>query len=193
MTHHKHHPIKPHHKTHNTPSCVTRFIDKLLPIAKLVKNQYGVPIAVTIAQAAQETGWGRHVKGNAYFGVKGYSADGGSVEFTTHEVDNNRSRTIVDTFRSYPGLQEAANDYGQFLKNSPRYAPCFAYTDQPERFVETLADAGYATDPDYAKNLNSIIRSYSLAGYDTPTTKVRAHNAPSSGPRGGGAQDLVHP
>ncbi len=164
--HSQDHPVKPHHRTHTSPPYVTAFIAKLLPIAQSVKQTWGVPIAVLIAQGALETGWGQHVKGNAYFGIKGKSESGGSVSFATHEVVDGKSITIHDSFRAYASLQEAADGYGEFLRSNPRYAAAFAYTDQPDRFVDTAAAAGYATDPDYAHKLKSIIRAHGLAAYD---------------------------
>ena len=38
--------------------------------------------------------------------------------------------------------------------------------DDPVKFVEAVARAGYATDPNYAKNLAGIIRSHRLDQYD---------------------------
>jgi flagellum-specific peptidoglycan hydrolase FlgJ len=163
--------IPPHHRVHQTPAYVTQFIAKLLPIARDVKKNWGVPIAVLIAQGAQETGWGRHVVGNAYFGIKGHSPSGASVDFTTHEVVGKQSVAITDTFRAYDSLADAADDYGRFLKTNPGYASCFAYSDNPDQFVDHLAAAGYATDPNYAAELKSIIRVHQLAEYDRPPAK----------------------
>ena len=61
------------------PAFKSDWINRALPAAVEVKRNWGVPIAVTIAQGALESGWGLKVKGNAYFGVKGKS-----VTFTTH-------------------------------------------------------------------------------------------------------------
>jgi flagellum-specific peptidoglycan hydrolase FlgJ len=172
MTHEATHPIKPHHATHHTPAYVTAFINKLVPIARDVKKKWGVPIAVLVAQGALESAWGQHVKGNAYFGIKGKSEAGKSVNFATHEVVGGKSVAVTDNFRAYTDLAEAADDYGQFLKTNPRYSACFAFTNQPYQFVDHLAAAGYATDPDYAKKLKSIIRVYHLAAYDLPPPKL---------------------
>ena len=159
---------KPHAKTHNPPAYVTAFIKELLPIATQVKKTWGVPISVLIAQGALESAWGQHVKGNAYFGIKGHTPSGGSVSFGTHEVYDGKSVAITDTFRAYSSLTDAADDYGRFLASNPRYRPCFAYSNQPDHFVDALAAAGYATDPDYAAKLKGIIRHHNLAGYDVP-------------------------
>jgi peptidoglycan hydrolase FlgJ len=171
MTHHKHHPIKPHHRTHHTPAYVTAFITKLLPIARTVKKKWSVPIAVLVAQGALESSWGRHVKGNAFFGIKGRSQSGKSVNFGTHEVVDGKSIAVHDHFRAYESLEEAADDYGQFLRNNQRYSACFAYSDQPDQFVDHLAVAGYATDPEYAHKLKSIIHAHHLDSHDKPVMR----------------------
>ena len=166
MPHHRHHPIKPHHKTHATPSYVTAFIARITPAAKAVNAAWGVPVCVVIAQAALESSWGQHVKGNAYFGVKGKSSAGASVSFATHEVANGHATLIHDSFRAYTSLEEAADDYGRLLRNNPRFSPSFAYSKQPDQFVDHVARAGYATDPNYAAKLKNIIKAHRLDQID---------------------------
>lgn len=136
------------------------------PVAKQVKTRWGVPVAVLIAQTAQETGWGRYVKNNAYFGIKGKAPDGSSVVFGTTEVINGKVIHKPDTFRAYTGFADSADDYGRFLSQNPRYKLAFAYKNDPVKFVQQVAQAGYATDPHYASNLLAIIHSHNLAQYD---------------------------
>ncbi|WP_308219506.1 glycoside hydrolase family 73 protein [Aggregatibacter actinomycetemcomitans] len=76
------------------------FIRQTMPIAKAIEEKWGVPAEVTIAQAALESGWGKKVKGNAYFGVKGKGSKG-SVNFGTHEVINGKKIRMNDNFASY--------------------------------------------------------------------------------------------
>jgi type VI secretion system secreted protein VgrG len=160
--------LKPDKDEHKIPKHVNDFITMALPHAKKVKAAWGVPIGGLIAQSALETGWGRHVKDNAYFGIKGKSEKGASTSFTTREVIDGKSVTIVDTFRAYKDFEEAADDYGRFLNTNDRYKEALKYPDDPINFVKEIAKAGYATDPNYAKSLVSIIKSYGLAQYDKP-------------------------
>ncbi|HEX8365231.1 MAG TPA: glucosaminidase domain-containing protein [Allosphingosinicella sp.] len=163
------HPSEPAKQTKPVPAHVSAFIAKLLPAARKVKESWGVRVAVTIAQAALETGWGQSVKSNAYFGIKGKSPSGKSTTFTTHEVIGGKAIKLDDKFRAYESLDEAADDYGRFLNENPRYAKCFSHKDDPEQFVTELAAAGYATDPDYAAKIISMIRRYGLADHDKQT------------------------
>ncbi len=137
-----------------------------LPAAKNVKKKWGVPIAALIAQSALETGWGRHVKNHAYFGIKGHSPDGASTNFATTEVINGKVIHVKDTFRAYTGFADAADDYGRFLNQNARYKAAFSHKHDPVKFVEEVARAGYATDPNYAKSLIGIIHAHHLAHYD---------------------------
>lgn len=148
------------------PFNVIVFIKKTLPAAKKVKTKYKIPASVLIAQAALESGWGRHVKDNAYFGIKAHKTKGGTTSFTTTEFINGKKVTMSDSFRVYKNFDEAAEDYGKFLTSNPRYKSAFAYSKQPLIFVDKLQAAGYATDPRYATKLRSIITTYYLNEYD---------------------------
>ena len=128
---------------------------------------WGVPIAVTIAQGALESNWGRKAKGNVYFCVKGKSPKGKSVAFATNENYDGKSVKINDSFRSYDSLEQSADDYGRFLSVNKRFAAAFSYPNDPEKFIHEVAKAGYATDSSYEKKILNIIRSAGLKDYDT--------------------------
>jgi flagellum-specific peptidoglycan hydrolase FlgJ len=137
-----------------------------LPSAKAVKIRWGVPVSVLMAQSAQETGWGRHVVNNAYFGIKGMAPTGGTVAFQTTEVIHGKVIHKTDSFRAYAGFAQSADDYGRFLSQNSRYKNAFLHKNDPVRFVQEMAKAGYATDPKYAQHILAIIRSHHLTQYD---------------------------
>ena len=132
------------------------FIDKVRPIAKQVEYIYGIPQAISIAQSALETGWGRHVKGNAYFGVKGAGQD-----FMTHEYVDGVRVSVRDSFREYKSMEDSWMDYGKLLGKHPRYA-LIHERDTIEGKVREIHAAGYATDPEYANKVLSIIHRWNL-------------------------------
>lgn len=148
------------------PANVSQFINKVLTDAKKIKIKYKIPASVLIAQAALESGWGRSVKDNAYFGIKSHNSKGAATVFTTSEVINGKKITIKDSFRAYANFGDSAEDYGKFLTTQPRYKPAFVHTNDPLKFADALQKAGYATDPSYAKKLRSIITTYYLDEYD---------------------------
>lgn len=148
------------------PPHVQQFLDMAGSKAKIVNNKWGTPASVLLAQSALESGWGRNVKDNAYFGIKGKSPSGESTTFKTTEVINGKEIKINDTFRAYVDYEESADDYGRFLNENPRYSKAFNFTNNPKIFAKEIANAGYATDPNYEKKLIQIMDKYDLYEYD---------------------------
>jgi flagellum-specific peptidoglycan hydrolase FlgJ len=148
------------------PPYTADFIKRFSDSAKAAATKWKVPTSVLLAQAAHESGWGKHIKGNAYFGIKGQSIHGSSVDFATTEVIDGKTISIKDTFRAYQDFAESADDYGRFLSENPRYKKCFEHQKDPYQFVKALAAAGYATDPNYSTKISNIIRGYELTKYD---------------------------
>ena len=133
------------------------FIDLLLPAARKSKKKYAVPISVTLAQAIEETGWGKSVKNNNYFGVKGKGK-----RFTTHEVVKDKRIKIKASFRVYESVEKSILDHGKLLSSNSRYKPAFEHKDNPFEFCDELQKAGYATEPKYTQHLKDIIKGNKL-------------------------------
>ena len=162
IKHATHHP----HKPHVEHAYVQIFIQQCLPAAQQAKAKWKVPVAVLIAQAADESSWGRKAVNNAYFGIKGKAPDGASVKFGTTEVINGKVVKETDEFRAYKDFGEAADDYGRFLNENPRYKTAMLHSNDPIRFIEELKKAGYASEPSYSKIITSIIHTHNLGQYD---------------------------
>lgn len=148
------------------PKNVQNFLDMAAGSAEVTASKWGVPASVLLAQSALESGWGEHVKNNAYFGIKGKSPSGDSVSFGTTEVINGKIIHIKDTFRAYSDYAESADDYGRFLNGNKRYKPAFSCRDKPNDFIISIANAGYATDPNYATKLIHLMERYDLYEFD---------------------------
>jgi flagellum-specific peptidoglycan hydrolase FlgJ len=162
-----HKTVQAKHPAHNAyPPHVIAFAAMALPAAQDVNKKWGVPASVVIAQSALESGWGKHVVQNAYFGIKGHAPSGNSATFETTEVINGKVVHIKDKFRAYTDYGDAADDYGRFLNENSNYKAAFNHKDDPIQFVEAVAKGGYATDPNYAKTLRLIIKAYNLHQYD---------------------------
>lgn len=145
---------------------IQSFINTLVPVAQQIQKTYRIPAAVCIAQAALETGWGRSVVGNNYFGIKATPSTGKVVTSPTTEYVNGKEVWVDATFCAYESLADSANEYGIFLTSQARYAPCFNSILTTNGFCFTLQACGYATDPNYAKKLISIINEFKLAQYN---------------------------
>jgi flagellar protein FlgJ len=53
-------------------------------------------------------------------------------------------------------------DFADFLRQNPRYETALSEADNPQRFIEELNKAGYATDPDYAEKVLSVMDKVNL-------------------------------
>jgi hypothetical protein len=130
-----------------------------------VQKKYGVPASIVIAQAALETGWGRSVQGNNFFGVKaGSTWKGSTTDFATHEVINGQRVGMTDRFRAFGSLGESVDNYGKLLAGNARYAGVIG-ADAHDA-ADALQRGGYATDPRYAQQLKKIIDTSDLTRFD---------------------------
>lgn len=145
------------------------FVREMLPHARKISRETGIPEHFMIAQAALETGWGRHQIGKGgdvpsfnLFGIKaGSSWRGKTVEIMTTEYVDGKAQKQKDKFRAYSSYEEAFRDYARLLQNNPRYASVLK-SRSATAFAWGLQQAGYATDPNYAKKLLQIINSDAL-------------------------------
>jgi flagellar protein FlgJ len=125
---------------------------------------------VLIAQAALETGWGQSVPAaqsgrSSYnlFGMKaGSSWRGETVAKWTVEYADGLAERRVEKFRTYANPGESFADYARLIGNNPRYAQALAHHGDAEAYARAVADAGYATDPDYAEKWLSVYRGTEL-------------------------------
>ncbi|HDS5482337.1 flagellar assembly peptidoglycan hydrolase FlgJ [Serratia liquefaciens] len=147
------------------------FVARLSTPARVVSQQSGIPHQLIVAQAALESGWGQREIPAAdgspsynLFGIKaGGSWDGPVTEITTTEFEQGTAKKIKAKFRVYGSYVEAMADYVKLLTNNPRYAGV-ANAPSPEQAAQALQQAGYATDPQYASKLVSVIQQMKNAG-----------------------------
>lgn len=147
------------------------FVARLSTPARVVSQQSGIPHQLIVAQAALESGWGQREIPAAdgspsynLFGIKaGGSWDGPVTEITTTEFEQGAAKKIKAKFRVYGSYVEAMADYAKLLTNNPRYAGV-ANARSPEQAAQALQQAGYATDPQYASKLVSVIQQMKNAG-----------------------------
>jgi len=164
-----------------TPAEQKAFIKVASAAAQKSEEKTGVPAAVTIAQAILESGWGEHHMGDAnnYFGIKAQEDKNGKITFgdvatgfvdkPTKEFKNGKAFTIVAHFRSYKDMAGSFIDHGIFLTSNARYRKALdAYKESKDAagFARGLQAAGYATDPNYAKTLISLMNKFDLTQFD---------------------------
>ena len=156
------------------------FIQQVAPGAIAAQREYGVPAAVTIAQAIDESGWGQSqlaAQDNNLFGIKG-SGPAGSVMLPTQEFANGQWVTISAPFRVYSSVAQSISDHSLLLATASSYKQAMADRADPDVFANDLTGV-YATDPNYGASLISIMRLYNLYRFDAGT-QAAPHAASAS-------------
>ncbi len=153
--------------TKTTWSDAAEFAADVWPHVKRAAKVLNVEPVAILAQAALETGWGKHVMPDAQggnslnlFGIKaGSSWDGASVRKQTLEFDHGVARKESARFRAYENLNATFDDYADFLTGNPRYADVSNHGKDLGGFANALQRSGYATDPDYATKIERVAES----------------------------------
>ncbi len=146
------------------------FVARIRPHAERAAEQLGVAPQALIAQAALETGWGQHVihtgsgvNSHNLFNIKADQRwDGERINVSTIEYRHGLPQVERADFRQYRDYEQSFDDYVQFLQDNPRYREALNAGTDADRYVESLQDAGYATDPAYAEKLKTLMRTEPL-------------------------------
>ena len=156
-----------------------KFVSDYKDFAKKTEAKTGIDFRFILAQSALETGWGDKAPGNMMFGVKASknTPENKRQLITTREVlpsinhnfpqvisitkrsDGLYTHIVKDWFRKYETPEESFTDHANFFFENKRYAKALEVRDNPYLFAEEVAKAGYATDPNYANTLKSVIKS----------------------------------
>lgn len=149
------------------------FINEIAADAQRIYKKYNILASLIIAQGCLESAWGQSglaQEGKNLFGIKG-TYNGKYVLMWTTEYDNSGSPTRVKAkFRKYPSWYESLQDLAKIYINGTSWDPnlykaVIGETDY-KKATAAVQKAGYATDPNYATKLNSIILTYKLTQYD---------------------------
>nr|WP_297457500.1 flagellar assembly peptidoglycan hydrolase FlgJ [uncultured Halomonas sp.] len=146
------------------PAHIERFVARLEGPAQAASRTTGVPAELILAQAALETGWGKHeiptADGNDshnLFGIKaGSQWRGETTDIVTTEYIDGVMRKQVDSFRVYDSFEDAFTDYARLIGDNPRYTGVVSAAS-PHEAAHALQAGGYATDPAYADKLIAVM------------------------------------
>lgn len=155
------------------------FVTRFRPFALTTQQKTGINYAFILAQAALESGWGNVAPGNMFFGVKDTDGVNGNEQLLRTTEYSRRfdlkfpevisvtpvlrggqkwfKYVVRDYFRKYATPEESFSDHTMFFFVNKRYKSALLVKGDPQLFASAIAKAGYATDPDYAKKLISII------------------------------------
>ncbi len=157
------------------------FVKKYKPFALESEKKTGISHLFTLAQAALESGWGERGVGNNFFGIKAAEDTPANKKqlFKTTEVLNapnlgykfhqvmsiyqlpsgKYKYEVKDWFRKYDTPEECFTDHAEFFFRNKRYAKALLVRNDPYKFAEEVAKAGYATATNYAKILKDVIKT----------------------------------
>lgn len=168
----------------------SEFVQTMLPMAEKAAARLGVDPHYLVAQAALETGWGKSIikqpdgsNSHNLFGIKAHGGwQGESASVMTHEYRDGVKGQERASFRSYASFEQSFDDYVNFLEGNDRYKQALARTESPDTFFRELQQAGYATDPQYARKVSQIARQLlSDAGTKQPLQVAQTDDSSSAG------------
>jgi len=140
------------------------YIVQYSEIAMKKMQEYKIPASITVAQGIFESACGKSrlaVEGNNHFGIKCHTEWTGD----TILIDDDE---LQECFRRYSSVEESYNDHSLFLTTRKRYSNLFELDIMDYRaWARTLKQDGYATNPQYADRLISLIERFNIARLDT--------------------------
>ncbi|MDR2002405.1 MAG: glucosaminidase domain-containing protein [Prevotella sp.] len=158
------------------------FTTKYYPFALQTQQKTGISALFILAQAALETGWGKSSSGNMFFGIKDTDGINGNEQLLrTTEVlknpnvkfpevisvkkrrDGKYDYVVKDWFRKYETPEGSFTNHACFFFTYNRYKPALEVKEDPYLFAEEIVKAGYATAPNYARELKKIMKM--IEGY----------------------------
>ena len=114
------------------------YINRLLPQAKRIRRQYGIPVDLTLAIAIQETGYGKYTIGqDNHFGLKCKSQDCVTV-------------TANGTATQWENCADLAPCFDTFAKTIQKLS------GKDYSNLEKIRQAGYATSPGWTEKVRQV-------------------------------------
>lgn len=146
------------------------FISAVGPAARASMLQTKIPASFVTAEGALESGWGGSQLCTAAYNLFGIKADpswtGPVFVLPTREYLDGQWVMVQAKWRKYSDWLGSIQDHAEFLLTNPRYKGAFAYTSG-STFAQAIQACGYATDPNYAAKIISIIKTHNLSTLDS--------------------------
>lgn len=149
------------------------FLDKI-KTGCLAGWKHGILPSVSAAQAILESGWGQSALAQSpnhnLFGIKA-SGDwtGKVVHLPTQEFRQGKMGTEVASFRKYDSWEASIIDHAVFFSSTDWRRRNYAAVIGEKAYRKAclaLQAAGYATDPNYAVKLITLIQEHKLYEWD---------------------------
>lgn len=146
------------------PADAKAYIQQYAGLAVEEMRRTGIPASISMAQALVESRAGRSglaLTANNHFGMKCHVKSKCKAGHCINFSDD----SDLDYFLVFQNASKSWKAHSELLK-SDRYKKCFGQISY-EGWAKQLKKAGYATAPDYANTLISIIKRYKLDMLDT--------------------------
>jgi flagellar protein FlgJ len=78
----------------------------------------------------------------------------------TTEYVNGVKQKRIEKFRAYDSYADSFKDFAKLMTNNPRYEKVIANLNNVYDYAQEMQKAGYATDPNYATKLTSVIKKF---------------------------------
>lgn len=144
-------------------------IQSIWPIAKQAASVIGLDPKILLAQTMLETGWGKFINktpegesSHNLFNIKATHPKEPAVNVKTTEYIANTPIKTNASFKKYASYEQSFQDYIALVQNNDRYQEALAATNNPEKYVQALHQAGYATDPRYSEKIMAIYQGNEL-------------------------------
>lgn len=156
------------------------FVAQFYPFALKTQQKTGISAVAVLAQAALESGWGKSAPGNMFFGVKDTDGINGNEQLLQTTEYSRRADlkfpeiisitpvirngekyfkyVVKDYFRKYATPEECFTDHTKFFFDNKRYKKALEVKNDPYKFIDEIAKAGYATAPSYAEMLKKVAK-----------------------------------
>lgn len=146
------------------PQHISEFVNKMRDAVQVASAETGVPAKLIMSQAALESGWGKREilldngqTSHNLFGIKATGGWKGKVtNIMTSEFVDGKMVKMKQPFRAYDSYADSLTDYARLISTSSRYESVLN-APSAEEAARRVQEAGYATDPNYADKLISIM------------------------------------
>ncbi len=158
---------------------IRQYIQQHKEFAIAEMYRMGIPASIKLAQGILESRYGTSelaTAANNHFGLKATREWKGHIYYVYSQEWNahlRRSEKVISAFRAFPTGAESYRHHSDFVRYREHYRHLFKFSRfQYREWAQGLSKAGYATDPEYANKLISLIERFQLYQYDhsTPTT-----------------------
>lgn len=151
-------------KAQYTDTNIYTYIDQYKEIAVQKMKEFKIPASITLAQGIFESACGTSklaTEGNNHFGIKCHK----NWEGMTILIDDDE---LQECFRKYDKVEDSYSDHSLFLTTRDRYKNLFKLDIMDYKaWARGLKEAGYATNPEYANRLISLIERFNINRWDS--------------------------